>query len=80
MKKIRKFIKSPGFFFRDYFNKHYPAVNNEQMIIEAEESLLIKNDFKLLELDSYTQTQSQPIRVVFTWVDNKDPSWHKKIP
>ena len=78
MKKIRKFIKSPGFFFRDYFNKHYPAVNNEQMIIEAEESLLIKNDFKLLELDSYTQTQSQPIDVVFTWVDNKDPSWHKK--
>ena len=53
MKKIKKLIKNPGIFFRDYLNKKYPVINNEQMLVEAHESLLIESDFKLLTLESY---------------------------
>ena len=29
MRKVRKFIKKPGIFFRDYLNKKYPTINND---------------------------------------------------
>ena len=78
MKKIKKLIKNPGIFFRDYLNKKYPVINNEQMLVEAHESLLIESDFKLLTLESYIRKEPKPIDVVFTWVDNKDPQWLAK--
>lgn len=78
MKKFRKFIKNPGIFLRDYFNKKYPMVNNEQLLIENHESLLIENDLKLISLEANLKKVAQPIDVVFTWVDNKDPDWQYK--
>lgn len=78
MRKFKKFIKQPGIFFRDYFNKKYPVVNNEQLLIEHHESLLIENDLKLTSLEANIKKSSRPIDVVFTWVDNKDPAWQQK--
>ena len=48
------------------------------MLVEAHESLLIENDFKLLTIESYIRKKTKPIDVVFTWVDNKDPQWQQK--
>ena len=78
MKKIKKFIKTPGIFFRDYLNKKYPIINSEQQYIETDESILIENDLKLISLESNLVKKSMPVDVVFTWVDNKDPVWQKK--
>lgn len=78
MRKVRKFIKKPGIFFRDYLNKKYPTINNEQNFIEIHESILIESDLKLLSLESNLKKVSIPIDVVFTWVDNKDSLWQKK--
>lgn len=78
MKKFKKLIKNPGIFFRDYFNKKYPIINNEQLLIEDHESLLIENDLKLISLEANLKKVVQPIDVVFTWVDNKDPDWQYK--
>ena len=78
MKKVKKLITNPGIFFRDYLNRKYPVINNEQMLVEAHESLLIENDFKLLTIESYIRKKTKPIDVVFTWVDNKDPQWQQK--
>lgn len=74
MKKIKKFMKSPGIFFRDYFNKKYPIIRNEIQCPELEESILIRHDLaieKLLHINF-------PIDVVFTWVDDSDPQWKEK--
>lgn len=78
MKKIKKFIKRPGIFFRDYFNKKYPVVNNEQLLIEHHEPLLIESDLKLISLEAGITKAGQPVDVVFTWVDNRDPAWQAK--
>lgn len=78
MKKIKKLIKHPGIFFRDYFNKKYPVVNNEQLLIEHHEPLLIENDLKLISLEAGIAKASRTVDVVFTWVDNQDPAWQAK--
>ena len=78
MKKLKKFAKHPGIFLRDYFNKKYPVINNEQLLIEPHEALLIENDFKMISLESSINKARLPIDVVFTWVDNTDPVWQKK--
>lgn len=74
MKKIRKFIKSPGVFFRDYFNKKYPIIRNEILCPELEENILLRHDLAMEELIHI----NFPIDVVFTWVDDSDPIWKKK--
>jgi capsular polysaccharide phosphotransferase lcbA len=77
MKKIQKFFKHPGLFFRDYFNKKYPVINNEQNVYEDDEYTLIKNSLRLSVLDA-TIKKDANIDVVFTWVNNQDPAWQKK--
>lgn len=79
MSKIKKLIKSPHLFFRDFLNRKYPVVNCEQGHSEADERATIECQAKLISLESEAVADSQhPIDVVFTWVDNKDPAWIKK--
>ncbi|OCG19215.1 stealth family protein [Gilliamella sp. App4-10] len=77
MSKLTKFFKNTGIFFRDYFIKRYPLSFDEQQHDFFEEELLIKNDFKLYNVD--INTSNEPIDVVITWVDNHDPKWIKKL-
>ncbi|WP_373746669.1 Stealth CR1 domain-containing protein [Neisseria dentiae] len=64
-------------FFRDYFNKKYPIVNNEQNVYEDEEYTLIKNSLRFSALEAGLNAGSE-IDVVFTWVNSQDPVWRKK--
>jgi len=71
MRKIKKFFKNPGVFFRDHLNKRYPVFRNEILCREEEESILMRHDLALEE----KITVNFPVDVVFTWVDDKDPQW-----
>lgn len=75
IKKVKKFIKCPSIFFRDYFLKKMPIIRNEVRCSEEEELILIRHD---LELDKIISTDF-PIDVVYTWVNNKDPKWKHKM-
>lgn len=77
-KKIKKLISNPGAFFRDYFNKRYPIINNEQSVSEIEESILINSDAQMLLLESAIKKPLSAVDVVFTWVNDKDQQWQNK--
>lgn len=74
-RKIKKFIKCPSIFFRDYFLKNKPIIRNEIRCSEEEENILLRHD---LELESMIPTNF-PIDVVYTWVNNKDSCWKQKM-
>lgn len=74
MKKIKKFCKNPGVFFRDYFNKNYPIIRNEIRCSEMEEQILIQHDYILDNL----MPVDYPIDIVFTWVNDSDVNWSNK--
>ncbi|CNK26328.1 stealth family protein [Yersinia alsatica] len=74
MKKLKKFLKSPGIFFRDYLNKKHPIIRNEIKCPELEENILIRHDLLLENL----MTINFPIDVVFTWVDDSDIEWQRR--
>lgn len=74
MRKVRKFIKSPGLFFRDFLNKRYPVSYNELGCPQEEERVLIKHGLELSQLPGH----SLLIDVVFTWVDDRDPVWRSR--
>lgn len=79
LKKIKKLIKNPGMFFRDYLNKKYPIINNEVTIPENDEYTLIRHDELLQKQDAQTAVSDTPIDAVFTWVNNHDPVWQEKF-
>lgn len=80
MKRIRKFIKQPNIFLRDYFNKKYPNRNIEQPFLEYEENFIIEHETNLNQLECKNRTlPSHKIDAVFTWVDNKDTIWQDKL-
>lgn len=74
MKKLKKFFKSPGVFFRDYLNKKYPIIRNEIQCSEIEESILIRHDLAIEEMIEI----NFPIDVVFTWVNDSDSEWQER--
>jgi len=74
MRKLKKFVKSPSLFLRDYFNKRHPIVRNEINCPQEEERILIAHDDALESLIAV----NFPIDVVFTWVDNSDPQWQQR--
>lgn len=78
MKKIKKLIKHPGMFFRDFLNKKYPLKNTELPHIESVEPVIIKSTYSLNELVASNIVDKFPIDVVFTWVDNSDKTWLQK--
>lgn len=74
MKKLKKLIKQPGLFFRDYLIKRYPVIRNEINCKQEDEAVLLHYDLALekqLPVDF-------PIDVVFTWVNDKDPMWQAR--
>lgn len=73
-RKFRKLIINPGVFFRDYLNKKYPETYNEIRCTKDEEIAILKND---LLFDSKVKI-TEPVDVVFTWVNDKDIEWRKK--
>lgn len=74
MRKIKKLFRNPGVFFRDYFNKRYPVIRNEIQCPEYEEDVLIRHD---TDLERAIVT-TDPIDVVYTWVNSDDPVWKEK--
>lgn len=77
MSKLQKLIKHPGVFFRDYFNKRYPVINNEQLCPEKDEALLIKQTEKL-EQKVFADQKSIDVDVVYTWI-NKNEQWEREF-
>lgn len=77
-KKSKKLIKIPGVFFRDYFNKRYPIINNEQKILQDDEEVVVKYTLQQYELESRLRNNNFAVDVVFTWVDDTDEMWRKK--
>lgn len=75
IKKGKKFIKCPSVFFRDYFLKKKPIIRNEVKCSEEEEDILLRHD---LELEKVIPTDF-PIDIVYTWVNDKDSCWKKKM-
>lgn len=73
MRKLRKLIKTPGLFFRDYFNNRYPVINSEQLCPENYESVLIQQ-IESLERIFTDSKQPLPVDVVYTWI-NKNDQW-----
>lgn len=77
-RKLKKLIKNPPLFFRDYLNKKYPVINNEQQIPENHEYIIIQYLFSIAQLESKLEINTMPIDVVFTWVNNQDNHWQNK--
>ncbi|MEB3767530.1 stealth family protein [Acinetobacter sp. MD2] len=79
MRKIKKLIKNPGVFFRDFLTKKYPIVNCEQKYSEQDEVYIAQFEKLSWGLeDNIVRASEDIVDVVFTWVDNKDPEWIKK--
>lgn len=78
VRKLKKLIKSPGLFFRDYLNKRYPIFNNEQKIAQDDESVVVDCEIQQSLLESRMTDQDTPIDVVFTWVDSSDKNWQER--
>lgn len=77
-RKLKKLIKSPNLFFRDYLNKKYPVFNNEQRISQDDEDVVVKYEIQQSLLESKIINKNMPIDVVFTWVDNTDTCWRER--
>lgn len=77
-KKVKKFIRNPGIFFRDYLNKKYATFTNEQKIWQNDEGIVVDYELQLCLLESKLVTNQMPVDVVFTWVDDTDEVWQQK--
>ncbi|QMT31901.1 Stealth CR1 domain-containing protein [Alysiella filiformis] len=78
MKKIKKFIRQPEIFFRDYLNKKHPIRNIEQAIDESEEHIILQNSQHLESQESRLKLAPFAVDVVFTWVNNHDMAWQQR--
>lgn len=76
-RKIYKLITKPGIFFRDFFNKRYPVVNNELACEEQDEIALLKYSLRQ-DQDFLNKEEKFPIDVVYTWV-NKNSIWRDEF-
>lgn len=74
IRKIKKLIQNPPIFLRDYLNKRHPVTYTELSIDEVAELALIT----YLNGNNLLASNSSPVDVVFTWVDNTDPLWRIK--
>ena len=78
MRKLKKLIRQPGVFFRDYLNKRYPVCNAEQRTTESDEPVIIDNTLYLAELENSINLHPIKVDVVFTWVNNQDSKWQQR--
>ncbi|MDO4449663.1 MAG: Stealth CR1 domain-containing protein [Moraxella sp.] len=77
-KKTKKLINNPGLFFRDYLNKKYASFTNEQKILEADETAIVRHELARCRLESKLNGIDKPIDVVFTWVNDTDDEWRER--
>lgn len=70
-RKIKKMICNPGHFFRDFFIKRYPLLQNQNNVKFLSEEILIENEDVLLE----SFNPKFDIDLVYTWVNSNDASW-----
>lgn len=70
-KKINKFIRKPGEFWRDFFIKRYPL-----SFCDAKISVTSEKDFLDFENILASQYKSEEkVDIVYTWVDSSDHKW-----
>ncbi|TCQ89379.1 Stealth-like protein [Rahnella sp. JUb53] len=73
LRKIKKIIFNPGFFFRDFLIKRYPILQNQNNVKFLSEEILLDNEEVLLH--SFDPTFE--IDLVYTWVNSNDTNWLK---
>lgn len=78
VKKINKFLKNPGIFFRDFLINRYPVINCEQRFTESEEEAVYLVQQHLYELEKKITVQNFDVDIVYTWVNDKDEEWLNK--
>ena len=77
--KLKKLVKNPGIFFRDFLVKKYPIINCEQKYCENEEHAVYMTEQKIWEIGSKINIKNSfEVDIVYTWVNDKDPIWLKK--
>ncbi|MFC0820945.1 stealth family protein [Moraxella marmotae] len=74
IRKTKKLIKTPGLFFRDYFNQRYPLMHTELRMSEDKEVAILLGE----QSSRVFSRNDSPVDVVYTWVDNSDPAWQDK--
>jgi hypothetical protein len=74
LRKTRKFLRSPGLFFRDYFVKRYPHARNEVGVTDSQTKVIVEHDLAMAR----RHAPKFDIDVVFTWVDDTDSMWRTR--
>lgn len=74
MSKLKKFFKTPGMFFRDFFINRYPIDYKNGVLklkIEGGKKTISLNNFEKIDIDLGYELVD-PIDIVITWVDGCD--------
>ena len=78
-KKIKKLIRNPGVFFRDFLVKKYPEINTEQQHTLEDEAAVYLAERRVNALEKMIlMYENQEIDAVFTWVNDQDLKWIEK--
>jgi len=75
LRKLRKLLRNPSLYLRDYLLHRHPLVLNEVGCSVAEEQILIRHEAKLRQ----PLANSLEVDVVYTWVDDADPVWQQRL-
>lgn len=75
LNKIKKLLKNPGIFFRDYFLSKYPNNFNESGVLKENEKAIIDSETELEKI----LTNKSLIDIVYTWVDGSEKKWRDKF-
>lgn len=78
MSKLKKAIISPHLFIRDFLNKRFP-IKYSELKYSLERIYTTREAFAEVEELDCKIGNITDIDVVFTWVDNSDPSWMVKF-
>lgn len=73
-RKIKKLVKNPGIFMRDFLFKKFPYTNTQLDLTETKESVVV--DF-LDTRERLLDELIEPVDVVYTWVNHQDEIWQK---
>lgn len=77
-RKLKKLIKRPEIFFRDYLVKKHPVLNSELKISEFDENSVSVVEKYLNDVEKKLPLPSFDVDIVYTWVNDKDPIWLEK--
>lgn len=79
MGKLKKLLKNPVIYLRDYLNNIRPVILNEINVDISKQNTYINLEKDVLYLSEKLDVDSEPVDVVFTWVDDSDPVWRDKL-